>query len=334
MPRKGRLHIAGGHYHVMGRGLERRRIFRSEHDKIDFLNRLETGLSETGCQCLAWAVMSNHYHLLIQVSTVPLSHLMSKLLSGYATNYNKRHGRSGYVFQNRYKSILCDENQYLLELVRYIHLNPVKARLLKSITQLDRYQWTGHANLLGLDDRPWQNTRAVLSYFGDTESQARQRYGRFVKEGLGKASDFELTGGGLIRSYGGWQGLLSLRAEHTLRIGDERILGESEFVERVLREDELNLEAKTRLLRLGWDMEKLIQHVCEHLSVDKSLLKHKGRENKLSKAKGLICYIGTHRLGLSTKAIALRLGMSQPAVSKAAKKAVHYLEEYRYVDIL
>lgn len=133
MPRIGRLHLEGGYYHVIGRGLERRRIFSGDDDKDDFLERLGLGLAQTDCQCLAFAMMSNHYHLLIRVSTKPLSVLMSKLLGGYATQYNRRKNRSGYVFQNRYKSILCDADNYLLELVRYIHLNPLKAKMVEDI---------------------------------------------------------------------------------------------------------------------------------------------------------------------------------------------------------
>ncbi len=149
MPRTGRLHIPGGCYHVMGRGLERRRIFNQADDKNDFLERLGNIVEQSDGQCLAWAIMSNHYHLLIRVGAQPLSKLMSPLLGGYASSYNRRHRRSGYVFQNRYKSILCDADSYLLELVRTIHLNPIKAEIVKSLSQLDRYHWTGHVGLLG-----------------------------------------------------------------------------------------------------------------------------------------------------------------------------------------
>jgi REP element-mobilizing transposase RayT len=110
MPRLGRLHIPGGCYHVMGRGLERRRIFNADVDKQDFLFRLGEILERCGSLCLAWSVMSNHYHLLIRVGDQPLAKLMLPLLGGYAGCYNRRHHRSGYVFQNRYKSILCDED--------------------------------------------------------------------------------------------------------------------------------------------------------------------------------------------------------------------------------
>ncbi len=148
----------------MGRGLERRHIFSSNDDKIDFLERLGIALEQTDSECLAFAIMSNHYHLLIRVSLSPLSHLMSKLLSGYATYYNHRKKRSGYVFQNRFKSILCDADNYLLEFIRYIHLNPLKANMVNTLAQLDCYRWTGHADIMGKHAQPWHNQKAVLQF--------------------------------------------------------------------------------------------------------------------------------------------------------------------------
>ncbi len=155
----------------MGRGLERRKILNGSTDKEDFLSRLALGMEETGSQCLAWALMSNHYHLLIRVGSTPLSGLMRKVLGGYASQYNRRHNRVGYVFQNRFKSILCNEEAYLLELVRYIHLNPLRAnplraKLITTLSQLDRYSWTGHAVLMGNKIRPWQERQEIITRFG------------------------------------------------------------------------------------------------------------------------------------------------------------------------
>ncbi|MET0028813.1 MAG: transposase [Candidatus Thiodiazotropha sp.] len=155
MPRLGRLHIPGGCYHVMGRGLERRRIIFADRDKQDFLARMGETLARSGSQCLAWSVMTNHYHLLIRVGDQQLAKLMSPLLGGYAGHYNRHHRRSAYVYQNRYKSILCDEDSYLLELVRYIHLNPLRADMVKSLSDLDRYPWTGRATLMGYRKQDW-----------------------------------------------------------------------------------------------------------------------------------------------------------------------------------
>ena len=324
MPRQGRLHIPEGYYHVMGRGLERRRIFSSDEDKKDFLERLGVGLEQTHCQCLAFAVMSNHYHLLIQVSAEPLSRLMSKLLSGYATHYNYRKKRSGYVFQNRYKSILCDADQYLLELIRYIHLNPLKANMVESMAKLDRYRWTGHAGIMGNHIQSWHNRNEVLHLFSRQHKVARDRYRRFIEEGISSVDVGNLSGGGLVRSYGGWDSVKLLRKEHEVRIGDERILGDSDFVERALQKDDLKLNKKTSLQQDGWDLEKLVKTVCDYFEIEQTDLTRKGRQNTVSIVKSLICYWGTQVLGLSSTDIATYLGISQPAISKAGKRGAEY----------
>jgi len=311
----------------MGRGLERRCIFATGADKQDFIDRLEVGLSETGTQCLAWAMMNNHYHLLLRAGVTPLSDLMRKLLSGYATAYNRRHDRVGYVYQNRYKSILCDENAYLLELVRYIHLNPIRAKIVESLPALDRYSWTGHAALMGNRQLDWQQTGTVLSKFGQKEIPARRSYRQFIAQGLNQPTGVDYGGGGLIRSYGGWQNIARARKEHEQKIGDERILGDNEFVEQALRQDKLGIENQTRLIREGWGLENLIIAVCTFFRVDPARVTEKARRDALSTAKSVICYYGTKRLHLSSTEIGLRLNMGQSAVSMSSKRGWKYCEE-------
>ena len=320
MPRQGRLHIPGGYYHVMGRGLERRRIFQSRFDKQDFLSRLEMGLSRTDSHCIAWAIMSNHYHLLIRAGTVSLTQLMQPLLGGYAGSYNRRHNRVGYVFQNRYKSILCDEEQYFLELIRYIHLNPVKAGLIKSVNQLNTYPWTGHACLVGKNINTWQSVSEVLDRFGGNTVQGVIRYNRFMRDGMDIDLEKLFDGGGLVRSHGGWEGIRMCRKEHEVRIGDERILGKTSFVEKALRQDELEINQKTKLLNAGWEIERLIDYICQEFEVDKKFIMYKGRSNKISHAKALVCYFALRELGISTSKIATRLEISQSAVSQCVKR--------------
>ena len=304
----------------MGRGLERRRILAEDTDKQDFIDRLENGLSETGSQCLAWAMMDNHYHLLIRVGKTPLPVLMRKLLGGYATAYNRRHKRVGYVFQNRYKSILCDEESYLLELVRYIHLNPVRARIINSVFELDRYPWTGHTVLLGNQKRDWQCTNTVLARFSQHTTLARSAYRQFMEKGLAKPGEADYGGGGVIRSYGGWENLDRACAEHERKIGDERILGDSDFVEQALRQDALQIEARLARVRDGWNLETLVQSVCAYFQVDIEQVTQKGRRNNLSFAKAVICHLGTQELRLSTTVIAARLKMGQSSVSMSGKR--------------
>ena len=126
MPRRARIDAPGALHHIIVRGIERRNIFEDDTDRVNFLDRAGKVLSDTHTRCFAWALIPNHVHLLLRTGHCPLSTVMRRLLTGHAMNFNRRHRRSGQLFQNRYKSILCQEDTYLLELVRYIHLHPVK----------------------------------------------------------------------------------------------------------------------------------------------------------------------------------------------------------------
>ena len=304
----------------MGRGLERRYIFRSPTDKLDFLARFGNKLARADAQCLAWALMSNHYHFLIQVGQRPLSKLMAPVLGGFASSYNRRHNRCGYVFQNRYKSILIDEDSYLLELVRYIHLNPVAAGMIADVNELRRYPWTGHAGMLNKHTQEWHSVDAALAHFGPTPGCARSAYIKFLKEGEAESRCTNLSGGGLIRSHGGWEGIERLRKEHIACIGDERILGSSEFVESALRQDDLSAKRTVRLAHAGWNIEKLARWACSHTGISQDKLASKARRGKLSEAKSIICYLGVNELGLSIREIADFLSISQPSASAWVKK--------------
>jgi len=124
MLRTPRLDAPGTLHHVMGRGIERATIFQSDEDRHDFVRRLAALCRDGMWVVYAWALMPNHFHLLVRTGQRPLAQSMRKLLTGYVVNFNRRHKRYGHLFQNRYKSIVCEEEPYLLELTRYIHLNP------------------------------------------------------------------------------------------------------------------------------------------------------------------------------------------------------------------
>jgi len=148
MPRQARLDAPGLLQHIMARGIERKEIFKDDQDRQSFLERLSVILEGTQTQCYAWALIPNHFHLLLRTGLTPLSKVMRRLMTGYAVTFNKRHKRSGHLFQNRYKSVVCEEDPYLLELIRYIHLNPLRAGMVKDLKELDKYPWTGHSAIL------------------------------------------------------------------------------------------------------------------------------------------------------------------------------------------
>ena len=205
MPRQARIDYPGALHHVIVRGIEGKYILKEEYDKKELYTRLKDVLEKSNLQIYAWSMMSNHFHLAVQTGKTSLSVFMRRLLTGYAVNYNKRHKRRGYLFQNRYKSIVCDRDEYLLPLIRYIHLNPVKADMI-TYGRLKNYKWTGHMELMDGGEKGLIKRNEVLEFFGRTEGKAKSAYEEFIKEGLNSKEDF--MGGGLIRSMGGIKAVL------------------------------------------------------------------------------------------------------------------------------
>ncbi len=153
---------------------------------------------------------------------------------------------------------------------------------------------------------------------------AVKRYRLFIQDGLKQTSEVDYSGGGLIRSYGGWENILKLRRDHEKRVGDERILGESDFVQQILKEDDIQMTEQSRLQREGWTLEKLAKRVCQKYELNTDELMNKGRANRISIAKHLICHWGRSKLGLTATELALRLNISTTAVAKATKKGRQY----------
>jgi putative transposase len=241
MPRKSRIDAPAALHHIIARGVERKPIFRDDSDRNNFLGRLAANLEESRTPCYAWALLPNHFHLLLRTGAVPISTVLRRTLTGYAVTYNRRYSRHGHLFQSRFKSILCQEEPYLLELVRYIHLNPLRAGIVAGLHSLAQFPYSGHRGLLGKSERKWQDSEYVLSLFAKTVSIARRRYLGFVAEGVQQGRRPDLIGGGLVRSVGGWAGVKALRNMGGYQKGDERILGNGEFVEQVLTQAEEDL---------------------------------------------------------------------------------------------
>lgn len=320
MPRQGRINIEGGIYHVIQRGIERKAIFKDDADREEFLLRLSVGLKETGHKCYGWVLMPNHFHLLIRTGVKPLSDLMRKILTGYALYFNKKNKRSGYLYQGRYKSILCQEDNYLLELVRYIHLNPLRAKIVRDMKGLSNYRWSGHSVIMGKSKAEWQSSGEILEYFGKNKFEAVKKYEEFVEEAKSMPKREDLTGGGLIRSAGGWKEVLNLRRSKEKWLADERILGEGDFVEKILKEAEDNFVKRDRLIREGWTLDKLIDKVTEHYKISRQDLKRKGRKNKLSEAKSLIAYYANKNLGIKCDTVAELFGCERSTAARLVHK--------------
>ena len=183
MPRRARLDAPGTLHHVITRGIERRRIVDDDVDRENFVERMGRVASDTATVIYAWSLMANHCHILLRSGPSGLPAYMRRVLTGYAISYNRRHSRHGHLFQNRYKSIVCEEDAYFKELVRYIHLNPLRAKLVETLGKLDGYRWCGHSVLMARVKHDWQDRDYVLGWFGHTDGEAKRYYRQYVKKG-------------------------------------------------------------------------------------------------------------------------------------------------------
>ena len=314
MPRSPRLDVPDVLQHVMARGIEGRDVFRDTKDREAFLDRL-SGLVEKGnVQLLAWSLMPNHFHLLLRTREMSLSTLMRRLMTGYAVWHNRRHDRKGHLFQNRYKSIVVEEDPYLLELVRYIHLNPVRARALDSVSQLDRYPYAGHAVLMGYRQFSAQDVEWVLSLFGKRKGPARKRYRDFVEKGVNQGIREDLQGGGLIRSAGGKE-QLALRSKDEWEKGDERILGGGDFVEAILR----SRQPQKRNVKLTVDA--ILNDVCKEWEVVRTQILGGSRSRQISRARRAFFLRAQEETGASLTMLGRLCNLTPSAVREAIVKA-------------
>ncbi len=329
MPRKSRIDAPGALHHIMFRGLERRKIFRDNKDRDNFLDRLGRVLQETETTCYAWVLISNHAHLLLKTGNAPTSKVMQRVLTGHATYFNRRHRRHGKLLQNRYKSILCQEEAYLLELIRYIHLNPVRAGVINDLDRLDAYKYAGHSAIMGKKAREWQDVSCVLRLFSKTVSQARRHYHKFIEKGIEQGRRPDLTGGGLIRSLGGWSAVKMQRASKDRIKSDERILGDGAFVEAVLQQAQEHLESRYGLAAAGMDLQAVADRVGEVLNVDSGLVWKKGKRPDIVKARSLFCFWAVRDLGVTNRALAGQFRLTQPAVSISVSRGEKIAEDLK-----
>lgn len=326
MPRKARIDAPGALHHIIVRGIERRKIFRDDSDRYDFIERVGAIIEETGTECFAWALIPNHFHLLLRTGNHPVAHVMRRLLTGHAIYFNRRHRRQGHLFQNRYKSILCQEDAYLLELVRYIHLNPLRAKLVQDMNQLSKHPFSGHGVIMGKFDHPWQNIKSVLAFFGKQTGPARRNYRAFVAKGILEGRRNDLVGGGLVRSSGGWAAVKALRSIKAHMKSDERILGDGDFVTEMLAKNNEEIESAYVLRSKGVDLEFITSRVARLLEMEPEEVWAPGRYRQQVLARSLLCYWAVRKLNISMASMARRLGMSAVAVSKSVRRGAAVVE--------
>lgn len=286
MARKPRIHLPSGFYHVILRGNAGQDIFLTDADRYRLYLLMQEGVERFSYRIHAFCCMSNHIHLLIQVTDIPLSRIMQNLSFRYTQWMNKRQRRTGHLFQGRYKAILVDADNYLLELIRYIHLNPVRAGMVEDAAA---YRWSSHRAYIGKETLPWLTTGWVLGRFGDQASEAIRRYSFFVADGANVGTkDFQ-------------------RGEK-----DVRILGDDVFAERVL--------AGQGEGGVSISLDDCIHVVCERYELTEADLAVKGQRRKPSEARAVIGWVARQNGGITLSEIARRFGRDVATLSLSVRR--------------
>jgi REP element-mobilizing transposase RayT len=274
----------------MVRGNSGQNIFADDEDRCRFYLFLQEGVEKFGHRIHAFCLMNNHVHLAIQVGDKPLSRIMQNLCFRYTQWVNSRQKKVGHLFQGRYKAIVVDADAYLAELVRYIHLNPVRAKLVKDP---EKYPWSGHRAYMGQETLPWLTTEWVLSQFGRRLKNARARYGEFVHIGRkeGHRQEFhEGTSGG-------------------------RILGDDSFVERAYKKSEQSVKKSETL-------DEIIERVGKEYGLSEEELSATGRQRNRAEVRAMIAYLVREATGVSLTELGRRMHRDVSTLSLAADKVM------------
>jgi intracellular sulfur oxidation DsrE/DsrF family protein len=214
--------------------------------------------------------------------------------------------------------------------VRYIHLNPIRARIVEDVDGLASYPYSGHAALMGTTACPWQDTAFVLSLFGKDAERARIMYYDFVQKGRARGKRTDLTGGGLLRSHGGWA---EIRKSPERLKADVRVLGESQFVLDVLSQAEQKLNRRYRLKTMGIDFSFVEKEVLTRCGISRDELYSGGRQKNRAAAKALLCFWSVRELGMSQTELSELLHMTQPGVAVAVARGEKLVKEKGYALI-
>ena len=256
MTRPLRLHLPGGFYHVTLRGNHREAIFRTESDRLLLNTIVEHALAKHGARIHAYCWMTNHLHALVQIGDDPLSNLMRRIAAGYARAFQRNRETTGHLFEKRYFAVLVDAESYLLQLLRYIHLNPVRAGLVPSVSS---YRWTSHHMYCGSGGDDWVTTNFALKMFAADRAKAITAYRKFVScDAHSLVSPFE-----------------QIRGEQS------QVLGSDDFMARL--QDRLRLPLVPRM-----SLDALIVECCKRFNITEALLKSKMRHDRIVEARAWI----------------------------------------------
>jgi REP element-mobilizing transposase RayT len=302
MPRKPRIEFEGAFYHVIARGNQRQTIFKSAADYQKYLQLLTVYKNRYHCSIYAYVLMSNHVHILIETKDVPLSKVFQGINQTYTMYFNKKYDTVGHLFQGRYKAVLCDRENYLLALLKYIHYNPVRARIVETIADYlwsSHHAYTGKNNPLGVVDIDW-----VLRMFSEKKSRARKRYQEFMEEAGG------------------------LKKDEVYETIDQRIQGSDKFAERVLSKYETK---PVKPWKKAYTLDQIAQGIMELYGINRQELRAPGRSRPVTAGRCLFSLAAkTH--GYKSVEIAGYLEKEPASIAEYEQKRNHLAGDLKKVQ--
>lgn len=292
MARPLRIEYPGAVYHVLSRGNNRQAIFRDDADRRHYLAKLRQYCAEKGVELLCYCLLSNHVHLLVETPRGNLSKLMQAFQTSYTSYFNRRHGRTGHVFEQRYKAFLVDRDSYLLQVSRYIHLNPVAAKL---AVRPEAYRWSSYPAYVKDTAGEGLKRESILGQLTGTRQQRIARYRAFVEGAL--------SGG--VR----WA---------ALPITAQAFIGEEEFVAEARRKGTRQPGALERSYGLG----EIIQTVAVVVGLPPEQLQTPSKNARIQRGRELVMYVARRHSGASLREITERLGVRDlSTVSHGVRRA-------------
>jgi putative transposase len=290
MARKPRIEFEGAFYHVITRGNQRQKIFRDDDDYGKYLEVLAGYKDRYQYRLYAYVLMGNHVHLLVETGAVPLSKILQGINQSYTGWFNRKYGTVGHLFQGRYKAILCDRDSYLLSLVKYIHLNPVRARLVKTPKE---YRWSSHWLYLRTTDRSIVEEDRVLRLFSEDKKTARRLYGAFIGDGI------------------------TVKKEDIYSTIDKRILGDETFADRVMDKCEAGIEPGRR--EREYSLAAISGAIGGLFGITPAQMRRKGKDRDISRGRKLFSLVA-HDFGYKGREIAEYLRKDPALITRHMKE--------------
>ena len=293
---------------MYARGHARQDLYLDDGDRTRFIAIVRRVFREEGVRCLVWALMSNHYHFVVESGASSVSLVFQRINTRFAMHFNRRHERTGYVFQGRFGSRLVDTESYLIRLIGYVLLNPLQAGVVRTVDALQAYPWTAYPALVGSSSTRLVDVDGVLSLFGAERQDAIGSLRAYLSSSQAMDAPSAETLG------------LSARVQADSRaFGVEGVQGRVEFIDRIVQRLDTRAARKLAMEARGWSVRTLVDATCRRVGADIASVRNGRRTAAESLARALIAHVACDVVGTSEASVARETGVSPQAIARARR---------------